>query len=126
MITCGSIREGRVCARSHRNSRIFFLEKKEKKKEAKNLSCRSGCVIGGKAKFAWGRSQQQAFDDLKQHLCSNPILSLPNLQHPFDIKTYASDYAVGTVLTQHNHSVAYHSETMSDTIRKYPTYDKEF
>ena len=79
---------------------------------------------GVKEKFAWGRSQQQAFDDLKQCLCSAPILSLLDLQHPFEIETYASDYAVGTVLTQHDHPVAYHSETLSDTIRKYPTYDK--
>jgi hypothetical protein len=80
---------------------------------------------GGKVKFAWGRSQQQAFDDLKQCLCSTPVLSLPDLQHPFEIETDASDYVVGTVLTQHDHPVAYHSETLSDTVRKYPTYDKE-
>ena len=80
---------------------------------------------GGKAKFAWGRSQQQAFNDLKQRLCSATMLSLPDLQHPFEIETDASDYAVGAVLTQHGHPVAYHSETLSDTVRKYPTYDKE-
>jgi hypothetical protein len=34
---------------------------------------------GGKAKFVWGQSQQQAFDDLKQRLCSAPVLSLPDL-----------------------------------------------
>jgi hypothetical protein len=56
---------------------------------------------GGKEKFAWGLSQQQAFDDLKQRLCSAPVLSLPDLQHPFEIETDASDYAVGTILTQH-------------------------
>jgi hypothetical protein len=50
---------------------------------------------------------------------------LPDLQQPFDIETDASDYVVGTVLTQHRHLVAYHSETLSDTVRKYPTYDKE-
>ena len=72
---------------------------------------------GGKAKFAWGRSQQQAFDDLKQCLCSTPVLSLPDLQHPFEIEIDASDYAVGAVLTQHDHPVAYHSETLSDTVR---------
>jgi hypothetical protein len=38
---------------------------------------------GGKEKFAWGRSQQQAFNDLKQRLCSTPVLSLLDLQHPF-------------------------------------------
>jgi hypothetical protein len=32
---------------------------------------------GGKEKFAWDRSQKQSFDDLKQHLCSTPVISLP-------------------------------------------------
>jgi hypothetical protein len=80
---------------------------------------------GGKEKFAWGQSQQQAFDDLKQFLCSSLVLSLPDLQQPFEIKTYASDYVVGVVLTQHDHPVAYHSETLSYAVHKYPNYDKE-
>jgi hypothetical protein len=62
-------------------------------------------------------SQQQAFDDLKQCLCSSPVISLPDLQHPFDIETDALDYVVGIVLTQHGHPVAYHSETLSDVVQ---------
>jgi hypothetical protein len=80
---------------------------------------------GGKAKFVWGLSQQQAFDDLKQRLCSTPVLLLPFLQQPFEIETYALDYVVHVVLTQHGHPMAYHSETLSDVVHKYPTYDKE-
>jgi hypothetical protein len=80
---------------------------------------------GGKEKFVWGQSQQQAFDDLKQCLCSAPVLSLPYLQQHFEIKTDAFDYVVGVVLTQHSHPVAYHSEILSDVVCKYPTYDKE-
>jgi hypothetical protein len=80
---------------------------------------------GGNAKFVWGLSQQQAFDDLKQRLCSAPILSLLDLQDPFEIETDALEYVVGVILTQHDHPVAYHSETISDVVRKYPTYDKE-
>jgi hypothetical protein len=34
----------------------------------------------GKENFAWGKEIQQAFDDLKHHLCSDPVLSLPDLQ----------------------------------------------
>jgi hypothetical protein len=56
-------------------------------------------------------------------LSSNTLLS--NLQQPFDIETDASNYAVGVVLTQHDYPVAYHSETLSDSVRKYPTYEKE-
>jgi hypothetical protein len=35
---------------------------------------------GGKTKFMWCQSQQKAFDDLKQRLCSAPVLSLSDLQ----------------------------------------------
>ena len=53
------------------------------------------------------------------------MLTLPDLQQPFEIETDASDYAIGAVLTQQGHRVAFHSETLSDTVRKYPTYNKE-
>jgi hypothetical protein len=78
---------------------------------------------GGRANFVWGKEKKQSFDDLKHRLCSAPVLSLLDLQQPFEIN--ASDFVVGTVLTHHRHSVAYHSETLFDTIQKYPTYDKE-
>eukprot|EP00253_Pinus_taeda_P001622 PITA_01622 len=80
---------------------------------------------GAKAKFFWSESQQKAFTELKDRLCTTLVLALPDLQRPFEVKTEASDYAIGAVLTQHGYSVAYHSETLSDTVRKYPTYDKE-
>jgi hypothetical protein len=80
---------------------------------------------GGKETFVWVMSQQQDFDDLKKHLFSSPVLSLSDLQHPFEIETDASDYVVGTILTQHNHPMAYHSETLSNVFCKYPTYNKE-
>ena len=80
---------------------------------------------GAKAKLFWPESQQKAFIELKDHLCMAPVLVLPDLQQPFEVETDASDYAIGAVLTQHGHPVAYHSETLSDTVWKYPTYDKE-
>jgi hypothetical protein len=52
------------------------------------------------------------------------MLSLPDLQKPFEIETDASDYLSGVVLTQPGHPLAYHSETLSDIVPKYPTYDK--
>jgi hypothetical protein len=76
---------------------------------------------GGKEKFVWGLSQQEAFNDLNQFLSSAPILSLLDLQHPFEIETNASDYVVGTILTHHDHPMAYHSEILSFVLHKYPT-----
>jgi hypothetical protein len=80
---------------------------------------------GGEENIVWGLSQQQAFENLKNRLCSSPVLSLLDLQHPFEIDIDALDYDVGFILTQHGQPVAYNSETLSDVIRKYPTYDKE-
>ena len=40
---------------------------------------------GDKEIFVWGMSQQHEFDDLKQHLCWAPILSLLDLQQTFEI-----------------------------------------
>jgi hypothetical protein len=80
---------------------------------------------GGKENCVCGKSEQQEFDDLKHFLCSTPILSLLDLQQPFEIETNASYYVLGVILTQHGHLVAYHSETLLDVIHKYPTHDKE-
>jgi hypothetical protein len=76
---------------------------------------------GEKEKLCWSES----FTELKHHLCCALVLTLPDLQRPFEIETDASDYAIGVVITQHRHVVEYHSETLSDIVRKYPTYDKE-
>ena len=62
---------------------------------------------------------------MKHRLCYDPVLTLPNLQQPFQINRDSSDYAIGEVLTQQGNLVAYPNETLSDTVRKYPTYDKE-
>ena len=80
---------------------------------------------GAKVKFVWGQSQKKEFDDWKQCLCSALVLSLTDLQKPFEIETDTSDYVVGIVLTWHGHPVAYHSEKLSDIVGKYHTYEKE-
>jgi hypothetical protein len=79
---------------------------------------------GYKSKFVWGRSQLKSFDDLKHRLCSL-VLSLLDMQQPFEIETDASNYVAGVVFSQHSHPVAYNSEALSYAIRKYPTYAKE-
>lgn len=80
---------------------------------------------GGKAKFVWSESQEKSFVEWKHRLCLALVLSLLDLQHPFEIETDALDYEVGAVLTQHGHPMAYHSEMLSDAVHKYPTYDKD-
>lgn len=43
---------------------------------------------------------------LKQALCSSPVLRLPELTHPFEIESDASQYVIGAVLKQGGHRVA--------------------
>lgn len=38
---------------------------------------------------------QQAFNDLKGRIASEPILMIPDPERPFEVKTDASDYALG-------------------------------
>jgi len=54
---------------------------------------------GARAKFFWGKSQQNAFFELKHHLFSTLVLTLPDLQQPFEIEIDAFDYAVGAIFT---------------------------
>jgi hypothetical protein len=82
-------------------------------------------LTGLKQVFKWGGKQQKAFDTLKEKISTTPVLALPDLQHPFEIETDASDYAMGAVLMQHGKPICYHSETFTSAVVNYPTYDKE-
>jgi len=67
-------------------------------------------------KLFWFKSQHKVFAELKHRLFSSPVLTLSDLQQPFQIEIDASDYVIGTVLTQQGNPVAYHSEILSDIV----------
>jgi hypothetical protein len=50
--------------------------------------------------FAWGERQQNAFDRLKEALCSNSVLSDPDYSKEFILTTDASKIAVEAILSQ--------------------------
>jgi hypothetical protein len=54
-----------------------------------------------KGEFTWGGAQQlNAFQVIKQALCSAPVLALPNFTKPFVLECDASDKSIGAVLMQ--------------------------
>eukprot|EP00253_Pinus_taeda_P034634 PITA_34634 len=75
--------------------------------------------------FQWGGRQQKSFETLKQKISTTPVLALLDLQRPFEIETYANDYAMGAVLMQQKKLICYHSENFSRAVINYPTYAKE-
>jgi len=75
--------------------------------------------------FKWGEEQNNAFLDLKNKLCSAPILSLPNFNKTFEIKCDASSICIDAVLMQEGRPIAYFSEKLNGATLKYPTYDNK-
>ena len=51
-------------------------------------------------KFVWGTEQQQAFETLKERLCTAPVLAYPRDDCKYILDTDASNYALGAVLSQ--------------------------
>lgn len=76
-------------------------------------------------KWWWTPARQAAFDRLKEALTSAPILALPDFTKEFEVQTDASEYALGGVLLQDNHPVAYESRKLKPAERNYPAHDKE-
>lgn len=50
---------------------------------------------------------------------------LPDHTRPFEVHTDASDFAIGGVLMQDGHPIAYKSCTLNDTERRYTVQEKD-
>lgn len=64
--------------------------------------------------FIWTEQCHQVLDNLINAIMDDPALTTPNPEHPFELETNASDFAVGAVLFQHDqqgkqHTVGYAS-----------------
>jgi transposase InsO family protein len=80
--------------------------------------------------FVWTEKRQAAFEQLKEKMCTAPVLRIPDVTKPFRVVTDASDYAIGAVLEQQDengkwHPCAFISKQLSDAEKNWATYDKE-
>ena len=66
------------------------------------------------------------FEQIKNKLCTAPVLVLPYLHQPFETETDTSDYALGTMITQSSHPIVFHFETSNDTVRGTQCMKKKF
>ncbi|KAJ9563965.1 hypothetical protein OSB04_009125 [Centaurea solstitialis] len=71
--------------------------------------------------FEWTQSTQNAFEKIKECLCTSPILALPDFNQLFEVECDAR-----VVLVQNKRPIAYFSEKLNDSKKNYSTYDKEF
>ena len=82
-----------------------------------------------KKEWKWEKEHQEAFEELKEKITSQPVLSLPRREGKFRVETDASGHAIGGVLSQEQDGkwrpIAFLSRTMQAIEQNYKIYDKE-
>ncbi|GJY55858.1 putative reverse transcriptase domain-containing protein [Tanacetum coccineum] len=76
-------------------------------------------------KFGWGEKEENAFQLIKQKLCSAPILDLPEGSEEFMVYCDASYKGLGVVLMQREKVIAYASRQLKVHEKNYTIYDLE-
>lgn len=67
----------------------------------------------------------EAFNDLKKAMSNTPVLAFPNFSKPSVLETDASHKAIGAVLMQQGHPVAYMSQALGSKNQSLSIYEKE-
>jgi len=80
--------------------------------------------------WEWGNKEQNAFDELRQKLCSTPVLTYFKAGRPLLVETDASQYVCSGILSQQDEDgkwrpIAYRSKTMKPAECNYDVHDKE-
>ncbi|PKI72750.1 hypothetical protein CRG98_006835 [Punica granatum] len=75
--------------------------------------------------WEWTDECQAAFDRLKRVVTDEPVPVLPCYEKSFEVETDASDFAIGGVLMQDGHPIAFESRKLSDVERRYTIQEKE-
>ena len=79
--------------------------------------------------WKWEREQEESLRDLKEQITKPPVLQFPDFTQPFVLTTDASDYAVGSILSQgdigQDKPIAFASRTLNKAEINYSTVEKE-
>ena len=80
--------------------------------------------------WQWTAEHQKAFELLKTHVTSEPILAHPELDKQFEIEVDVSGFAIEAVLLQKKvdnkrHAIGYYSAMLNAAEQNYNTYDLE-
>ena len=77
--------------------------------------------------FAWGKEQQDAFEEIKHRLIKPPVLHMPNTTGRFHLYSDTSKFATGSVLYQIQNGkpklIAYVSKRLPEAAKNYSITD---
>lgn len=79
-----------------------------------------------KGYFKWNLVASKTFDLTKQMLCKGFILALLDFDKLFEVECDISQVGIKVVLTQSENLLAYFSEKLNETKKRYFIYDKRF
>ena len=83
-----------------------------------------------KKDWQWGSEQDTAFETLKTHLVSSPILGYADSTLPYELHTDASGDSLGAVLYQEQNGakrvISYASRGLNKAEKNYPPHKREF
>ena len=75
--------------------------------------------------FGWVAGCNAAFDGIKHALCNAPVLTLPDLNEPFEVICSACGVGHGAVLLQGGRSVAFDGKRLSPAEQNYSVGEQE-
>ena len=87
-------------------------------------------LLSPKKPYQWSQDCQQAFENVKLLLSTDPVLRSPDFSRPFELHVDACDYGAGAVLFQRDatgflHPVSYFSSKFKKHQFSYATIEKE-
>jgi len=71
--------------------------------------------------FTWRNEQENAFNLLKEKLCSAPLLQFSVFNKTFEVECDASGIGIGVVLMQDQKPIAFFSEKLGGATLTYST-----
>ncbi|KAK3038626.1 hypothetical protein RJ639_027289 [Escallonia herrerae] len=105
---------------------VDSMGKSTRKPEIKNLPYMTASHLLERGKtWEWSKRCQTAFEGLKEAVTEEPILALPDHTKVFELQTNASDFAIGGVLMQEGHPIAFESRKLNDTEWRYTVQEKK-
>ena len=82
-------------------------------------------MSGKNATFIWNEVANKAFIKAKAMIAKATMLAFPDFSKPFDLHTDASDYQIGSVLSQDDKPIAFFSRKLNAAQLNYTVTDKE-